>query len=110
MAVDNEVSLNLGLARGDTPLGTVLVENSLIIGEHAGSLDCNVGQERGNKKIGMHSSYGLVSAQGLPYNYPPLGFLKLGADATRGKLSTVKDVTFAHFNTRGCNRGRINIF
>lgn len=95
--------MNLGLARGDTSQGTVLVEDSLIIGEHAGSLDCTVSQERGNKKIGMFSTYGLVSAVSLPYDYPPLGFLHLGADATRGKLSTVKDVTFAHFNTRGCN-------
>ena len=42
--IDNRQSISLGLARGDTPDGKIVIERSLISGEHPGSLDCTLSQ------------------------------------------------------------------
>ena len=49
--------------------------------------------------------------QGLPYDYPTLGFHHLGSDATRGKQCVIRDVIFSNFNARGCNvLNKLNTF
>lgn len=37
MIIDNEVGLSLGLGNGDSPLGEITLEDSLIMGEHSPS-------------------------------------------------------------------------
>lgn len=58
--VDNEVGLSLGLGNGDSPLGEIVLEDSLIMGEHIASQNCQVAQEAGNKKVGLYSSFGIA--------------------------------------------------
>ncbi len=35
--IDNEVGLSLGLGNGDNPDGEIVVEDSLVMGEHSAS-------------------------------------------------------------------------
>lgn len=41
----------------------------------------------------------------LPYIYPKLGFHHVGADASRGKRTVIRNVKFSNFNQRGCGVG-----
>lgn len=39
--IDNKVGVELGLANGDNPTGSITLKDSLILGEHSPSVDCN---------------------------------------------------------------------
>lgn len=106
--VDAKVGIQLGLANGDNPNGNITLSNSLISGEHTGTLDCgHTSEGTGSVKIAMMTSPGFATTLEPPYSYPTNSFHKFGIAATRGKSMLVEKVTFKNYNKRTCNLGNI---
>ena len=108
--IDNAIGLKAGIGSGTN--AEIVLEDSLIIGEHTASRDCSVSYEQGGgKKIGMYSSIGLAS-HGVPFTYPPLGFFTHMGNPGRGKTMTIKNVVFKDFPdpSSRCNNGAIATF
>ncbi len=54
----------------------------------------------------MFSTFPIAGVGSLPYVYPTMGFHHIGGEATRGKQSIVRNMTFANFqSTGGCVAG-----
>ena len=85
--VDHQVGLELGLANGDNPNGNITLSDSLIIGEHRDTIDCEHEIERlGTRKVGMFSGVAYARYLELPYSYPSSGrFHSVNAAAPKGK-------------------------
>ena len=106
--VDCQVGVEFGLANGDNPEGYIHFKDSLVIGSHASSVDCEHKSEMtGSMKIGMMTSPAYASTLELPYSYPTASFHKIGLQASRGKYTIVENVVFKHYNRRACPVGEI---
>ena len=77
--VDNQISLELGLSNGDNPNGNLTFSNSLVLGEHVDTIDCNHQIEKdGLRKLGMFTGVAYTTYLELPYTYPAVGFHTVG--------------------------------
>lgn len=98
--VDNKIGAELGLANGDDPTGTITFKDSLIIGEHRLSVNCDSDADNIAKQ-GMVTSSSLSSTIDLPFSIPN-NFHVGGGIATRGKQMLVENVMFLNFTERVC--------
>ena len=83
VVVDNRIGVELGLANGDNPHGSISLLNSLLVGEHADSVDCNSKADELDK-TGIVTSSAFSTTHGLPFSIPN-DFHVAGGIATRGK-------------------------
>lgn len=107
MLVDNKISLEVGFTNGDNPYGAITFKDSLLVGEHADSLDCTSVNEREDRpKIGMVTAAAYAETSRLPYMIPGT-FHAEGSASSRGKSMTVESVTWKDFDTRQCGEGKV---
>ncbi len=98
--------MQLGLANGDNPNGSVTFSDSLIVGQHTATVDCEHKAElTGSVKVGMLTVPGFATVMQPPYSYPGSSFTKFGLAACRGKQTIVERVKFKNYNTRACDLG-----
>ncbi len=103
--LDNKYGTELGFTNGDNPVGEILLQNSVFVGEHTATLDCTHPNEGlGMRKVGMMTAAAFITTSKLPYMIPGT-FHAEGSAAPRGKSMRVENVLFKDFNERGCGIG-----
>ena len=102
IAVDCGYGVELGFTNGDNPFGTITFKDSLVVGEHAATVNCNHPNEAVNsKKVGMVTGSAFAQDSHVPYMVPKQIHVQGGA-AAMGKAMYIENVVFANFNTRVC--------
>ncbi len=111
---ENNAGIHAILANGEQTTGIVAVENSLILGAHSGSLNCDDSKEKSltNKKS-IVSSVAVGSLNTGAWKYPTMGWFKVSDNAARGNVAAYTNVVFKDFPgaVTHCNKDRnIRIF
>ena len=95
-------TFHLQLHNGAQTTGEIIVENSLVIGEHEASRDCTDKYELSIKnKTAIYSSIGIESVNSAAFQYPTKGWHKVEHDSIRGNTCTFTKVIFKDFPGSG---------